>query len=134
LSTTVDDQVRSKADFQPHVLPDDRDWLFFDNVGTPLPKFVHRHFSIHRFERPGLEPTANIYGRVDGGWRDLGCVAFLPILRALRASALLTSNIVQLFTRSSDQRERVFRNGAVAPIAWRPCRLGVRSSLQAMNG
>ena len=38
------------------------------------------------------------------------------------ASVLLTSNIVNFFTKSSDQRERAKRFRAIARLGWRMCR------------
>jgi len=40
-----------------------------------------------------------------------------------------TSNIRGLFTKSSDQRERVLVGGAAAAIGWRPCRPVLRRTL-----
>ena len=41
---------------------------------------------------------------------------------AASCSVLLTPKIVKFLTKSSDQRERIEDNRAVARIGWRPCR------------
>ena len=43
----------------------------------------------------------------------------------LNRAGLLTSNIVNFFTKFSDQRERTMRYRAVAQIGWRLCRPGL---------